>query len=215
MNLLPRINEIKEKLLITNKAKINTFQLKPPISEIKIKQLSEKIEIELPSNLISILSQESNGINFSWEAESDVFGKSCSKGLFELLSLEEIISNVQDLRLQVAEAKSENPDTNEGYDALIRDYPYWIPIFRFFNGDFFCFDTRFNKNQFQIVFLEHDVMDGGPNLHGLKIAPTFEELILRWSKIAFVDLFDWSKGTDEYGINSQLPIFRDLEKAMS
>ncbi|WJH36638.1 hypothetical protein N6H14_13390 [Paenibacillus sp. CC-CFT747] len=66
------------------------------------------------------------------------------------------------------------------------------------------------KQEGAIVFLEHDVMDGGPFIHGTKIAMNFNDLINKWQKAAFVDIFDWSKGTNSEGIDLRDPIFEKI-----
>lgn len=74
------------------------------------------------------------------------------------------------------------------------------------NGDAFCIDKR-NET---IVFLEHDVVDGGPNVHGLLLAINFDDLIKKWSKVCFVEVFDWTDGINEDGIDVESIIFSRL-----
>lgn len=73
-------------------------------------------------------------------------------------------------------------------------------FFFFDNGDFFCIDMR--EKSFPVVFLEHDVMDGGPNLHGLRIASDLGKLLDLWSQVYFVEC-DWSLIVEDSGINPQ------------
>ena len=84
------------------------------------------------------------------------------------------------------------------------DIESWFPVFRFSNGDKFCIDAR-NGN---IVFYEHDVFDTGINLHGLKIANNINDLFEKWSKCKFYDLYDWSKGVNEHGIDLKKSVFQ-------
>lgn len=94
-------------------------------------------------------------------------------------------------------------EENPGLQVLVRDWPHWLPFVTFLNGDAFCIDM---KNQ-SVVFLEHDVMDGGPYIHGTKVADDIDKLFEKWMQIAFVDVYDWSKFVNEEGINLAEPGF--------
>lgn len=89
-------------------------------------------------------------------------------------------------------------------EKIKEDIESWFPVFRFSNGDMFCIDSK-NGN---IVFYEHEVFDTGINLHGLKIANNINELFEKWSKCKFYDLYDWSKGVNEQGIDLKKSVFR-------
>lgn len=122
-------------------------------------------------------------------------------GGFTLLSPLEITRQFHEFREFVKEIVKNGLDQEEaGYAALVRDWPYWLPIFFFDNGDFFCIDMR--EKSFPVVFLEHDVMDGGPNLHGLRIASDLGKLLDLWSQVYFVEC-DWSLIVEDSGINPQ------------
>lgn len=99
-----------------------------------------------------------------------------------------------------------NDCLDEGWEALVNDWSFWIPIITFRNGDAFCIDKR-NET---IIFLEHDVVDGGPNVHGLLLAINFDDLIRKWSKVGFVEVFDWTDGINEDGIDVESIIFSQL-----
>ena len=42
-----------------------------------------------------------------------------------------------------------------------------------------------------------DVFDIGTNLNGLVIAKSIDFLLENWSKVLFVDIYDWYQGCDE------------------
>lgn len=149
-----------------------------------------------------------NRVKFSWEANNSIFGPKCRFGYFNLLSLEEIQIAFNDQVEQANEAKSNSLEDEKGYAAIINDWPYWLPIFRFPSGDSFCVETR-NTN-LPIVFLEHDVMDCGPNLHGMQIAPNLESLLNLWSHLLFVEVRDWTEVCDANGINEQNELFSKI-----
>lgn len=89
---------------------------------------------------------------------------------------------------------------------VIEDFSYWYPIFKFPNGDEFCYDNR-NGN---IVFFEHDVFDSGINLHGMIIADSIDFLYYNWSKVLFIDIYDWFEGVNEKGIDLSKEIFKQV-----
>lgn len=94
-------------------------------------------------------------------------------------------------------AESLEEDFIEEQDKVTNDLKNWYPIFKFPNGDAFCYDIRTGK----IVFFEHEVLDGGINLHGLIIADSIDSLFEKWSEILFVDIYDWSEVVSEHGID--------------
>lgn len=94
-------------------------------------------------------------------------------------------------------------DSIPDIEKIVSDIRNWIPLFSFPNGDAFCLDRRNNK----IVFYEHEVFDTGINLHGLVIANNIEELIIKWSKVLFIDIYDWYEGVDDDGIDLSREIY--------
>lgn len=91
-------------------------------------------------------------------------------------------------------------------NKIIEDISHWYPIFIFPNGDKFCYDDRNGK----IVFFEHDVFDCGANLHGLVIAESMDDLLEKWSKVLFVDIYDWYEGVDECGIDINKSVYKPI-----
>ena len=82
----------------------------------------------------------------------------------------------EDLRKEYEEmcelAESVEEDLIEDQVQVTNDLKNWYPVFKFPNGDAFCYDKRTGK----IVFFEHEVFDGGINLHGLIIAESIDDL---------------------------------------
>ncbi len=91
-------------------------------------------------------------------------------------------------------------------EIVIEDIAHWYPIFKFPNGDAFCYDKRNGK----IVFYEHDVFDCGINLHGMIIADSIDVLFDNWSKVLFIDIYDWFEGVNEMGIDLSKDVFRQI-----
>ncbi|MBO5087695.1 MAG: SMI1/KNR4 family protein [Lachnospiraceae bacterium] len=89
-------------------------------------------------------------------------------------------------------------------EQIKTDVENWFPIFRFSNGDMFCVDSRNGH----VVFYEHEVYDTGIDLHGLVIANDINELFDKWSKCKFFDLYDWSKGVNNQGLDLSKQVFQ-------
>ena len=94
----------------------------------------------------------------------------------------------------------------EEQDVVINDITNWYPIFKFPNGDAFCYDKRNGK----VVFYDHEVFDIGINLHGLIISETIDSLLEKWSKVLFVDIYDWYDGVNEEGIDLSKPVYKNI-----
>lgn len=124
-------------------------------------------EADIPEELIRIF-ETTERCEFSWKDPSGtVFGKELRYGGFTLLSPSEIKQRLHDLREIAREAQEKGWNEDDpGYAALVQDWPHWLPVFAFDNGDCFCINMR--DKSFPVVFLEHDVMVDGPNLHGLR-----------------------------------------------
>lgn len=104
------------------------------------------------------------------------------------------------------EIKEIEEDMIEDQEKVINDISHWYPVFVFPNGDKFCFDDRNGK----IVFFEHDVFDCGVNLHGLVIADSLDDLFDVWSKVLFVDIYDWDTGVNENGIDLNKKVYMPI-----
>lgn len=208
LNLLERVKNV-----FANLSKLDKLVLQPiSTSSIVIKTVVEELEEEtsfvFPQTLKDFYTNQAGSVIFNWSTEPEVFGNNCKTGSLHLLSPEEIRESYDYMKWQVEEARGNQEELsyNEGLQALVNDWMHWIPVFKFPNGDAFCIDKR----NCSIVFLEHDVMDGGPNVHGTRIAQNLDNLIDKWSRIGFVDIYDWTDGVNESGIDLNKPIFQKL-----
>ncbi len=59
---------------------------------------------------------------------------------------------------------------------------------------------------------EHEVFDSGINLHGLVIADSIDSLLENWSKVLFIDIYDWHEGVNEHGIDLSRPVYKENRK---
>jgi|GEM_PF-2490568 len=209
MELIDAINYVSSKLSVIEGVKTDII-LSEPCNSSDIDELENKFKIEFSKQLKDIYLNHTSTIKFSWNIDDNLFGLNCKRGCVNLLSPKEIIKKFDDM-ISIVEEGTINYDElaeNEGLKALVEDWPNWIPISKFPNGDYFCIDK--DKYENPMIFLEHDVMDGGPNVHGLKIALNFDDLVYKWSKVGFVDIYDWTNGINSYGINFNSEVFEKL-----
>ena len=81
-------------------------------------------------------------------------------------------------------------------------------MFWFRTGDTICWDARDGR----VVFCEHDVIDGGPLVHGALLAHDVEDFVERWSAIGFVEQWDWRSVCQADGIDIQHRAFAELRE---
>lgn len=206
MNFLAAIHEVEKILAACPGVRVKPVAATPPFPKAKV-ILDSIPEVNYPSELLDIYTQMGD-CKFDWNTtDGKTFGENFKYGSLHLMSPNEIKCDMAWMREIATEAMKEGWDNAPGYAALVRDWPHWMPVFSFDNGDRFCIDMR--DETFPIVFLEHDVMDGGPNLHGLRIAPNPEALIDRWKQIFFVEC-DWSLITDISGIDLRRECLRPM-----
>lgn len=151
------------------------------------------IDITLPDEL-KMIHDKFSKVHISWKRND-------KRGYFVLLSLKEIYRVKEDFKTFVTDfCLYSELDEKE---SIKQDLLSWIPVLYFPNGDYFCIDTRTGA----IVLFDHEITEDYLNLHGIKIANNFNELIKKWSKVLFVDIYDWSLGVDENGLNLSEKIF--------
>lgn len=112
---------------------------------------------------------------------------------------------------ELIEIMHEVYDVNEDELQIRSDIENWYPIFRFPNGDYFCLDGRNGE----IVFFDHEIYeyeDASESLHGLIIAESINDLFEKWSRCFFVDIYDWTVGVSEKGIDLSLPVYQKFIK---
>lgn len=170
------------------------------INIIDIEEQNDSINEQdiLNSSLEKVYSKYKK-LKISWECKY-----SNDNGYLELLNYKESFFKQEEL-LELTKNFIED-DSTVGIDIISEDIRNWLPIFRFPNDDMFCIDKRNEK----VVFFEHDVFDTGMNLHGLVIAKSIEDLILKWSKVLFIDIYDWYEGVDEDGIDLKKQVYKSI-----
>lgn len=210
MELIKVINSVHQKLSNLQSVIITEIKYENPIDEVSLLNVETKLSFRFPETLRQFYLNQSSSIRFYWEIHNDTefpLGEECKYGGLCLSSPFQILSLYVDMQEMVVDGRTQlNNSFDEGWEALVNDWSFWIPIITFQNGDAFCIDKR-NET---IVFLEHDVMDGGPNVHGILLALNFDDLIKKWSNVGFVEVFDWTDGINEEGIDVKSEIFNRL-----
>lgn len=183
-NLIKKINNNKNIISVTN---------------LDIKTCENNYSFELFGKTISdeVKTIYNTYITFklSWECKINK-----QRGFVDFIPYKKIILEHENLCAGIEDFESELIDEQ---DKVIGDIKHWYPVFTFPNGDKFCYDDRTGN----ILFYEHDVFDVGINLHGLVIADSIDSLFKNWSNVLFVDIYDWSEGVSENGIDISKEIF--------
>ncbi|MGF6949042.1 cell wall assembly regulator SMI1 [Neobacillus sp. B4I6] len=208
MEIFHIVNAVRQKLSQYDALQVSEILNDKPISQDELSEIESHISFKFPDSLRHLFINHSSSLRFSWDDDGKrFFGEDCRYGGLNLISPIQIKNLFEDMREMVEETKAElSEEYDEGKQALVDDWSFWIPIVLFHNGDAFCIDTRTGN----IVFLEHDVMDGGPNLHGIVLAQNIDDLISKWSIVGFVDIYDWTEGVNDDGINIESPVFSKL-----
>ncbi len=172
------------------------------VADMEIKECKMNYSFELfgdgISDQIRAIYNSYKKFFISWKESSHKM-----HGYIDFVPYEEIFTEHKEM-CDWAEAIDE--ELIENQDIVINDLKNWYPVFRFRNGDAFCYDRRTGK----IVFFEHEVFDTGINLHGLVIAKSMDYLLENWSKVLFVDIYDWYEGVNENGIDLSKSVYKDI-----
>lgn len=184
-NFIQRINE-KENIIIL---KSNILQCE---EDYKFDLFGRDISDE-----IKYLYNHYSRFQVSWEENTHNVN-----GFIEFVPYNKIM----DEHIELNEIAENLGSLIEDQDIVINDLKNWYPIFKFPNGDAFCYEKRNGK----VVFFEHEVFDTGVNLHGLVIADSVDHLMKNWSRLLFIDIYDWYEGVDEHGINLNRPIYEKI-----
>lgn len=213
MEILNIVKSTYEKLSKVPEITVDELNLASPLGIDGLTEIENKLDFTFPEILRELYLYGSQYVSFNWMASSNTYGEDCKLGGITILSPEMIADTYLEMLQMVEEAKLNNDELEEnaGLQALVNDWPNWIPIIRFMNGDAFCI----NKNLLSVVFLEHDVMDGGPYIHGVELDASVDGLLLKWSQIGFVEVYDWSHYIGENGIEVENSVFTKLREAIA
>jgi hypothetical protein len=62
----------------------------------------------------------------------------------------------------------------------------WIPFHRFASGDCLAVEPAG-----EVVLWQHDLLDGGPYYHGLRLGASLDDFCSAWARVAFAEPRDW------------------------
>lgn len=215
MEVLKVIKSTHEALSTISEITLEEIIIFPPVDLKELDEVEQSIDFTFPDNLRELYLYGSQSLSFNWTAAIETYGEECKMGGINILSPKMILNNYLEMIQMVEEAKlnSEELEENPGLKAMVTDWPNWIPVISFMNGDAFCINKKDNLST--VVFLEHDVMDGGPYIHGLEVAANIYDFLVRWSQIGFVDVYDWSQYVRNNNLDVKNPVFNRLREALS
>lgn len=215
MDLLRRVKHVRHTLADVPGVQIDALESSAPVSDEDVIVLEQRIGHRLPASLRQVYTEQAGSVRFFWTAEPEVFGPTCRYGELALLHPSTILDHAEGLWALAEDARREyNLETEPGWAAIANDWPSWVPICVFGNGDYLCLETRKGNGDYPVVFLVHDIMWDYSGVHGQQLAPTFQELLQRWSQVGFVMRFDWTDGLDQMGIGIDAPVYRRLRECL-
>lgn len=211
-SLLASLEQVRWQLQRCGDRIVIQWRIEPCCSVERIESAERALAVRLPDACKWVLTREASAVTFAWNGRLSPKGKEWHGGV-HLLSIDDVVDEAQALRRAVADLKAD--DASESAEAMRHDYPHWVPFVAFRNGDHFCLDGQSSSlNDSAVVFQEHDVNDGGPYIHGLRIADGFADLIERWSCVGFVEPQDWSAECNETGLDPDSEGISELRKRL-
>ena len=89
-----------------------------------------------------------------------------------------------------AELLEEERDVAEPANVELaeRSWLTWTPFHRFPSGDCLAVDRSG-----EVVLWQHDLLDGGPYVHGLRLGTTLTDFVGEWARVGFAEPRDWRK----------------------
>ncbi|MEX0867872.1 MAG: SMI1/KNR4 family protein [Pirellulales bacterium] len=171
----------------------------------------KRLGIPLPASYVEFITQFSNGIELSWNADGASFAS------FEMATLESSIDGalgMRDWRFHDDEAARDYgfPYVDDSKLAVEtnRQMHNWIPIHAEGNGD--NFSINLNPDGFgNVIFDQHDWLDGGTGHNGYFMAPDLPTFIESWAAVCFSHPKSlwWKSVIGEDGVNWNSDEFDD------
>ncbi|GKX34889.1 MAG: hypothetical protein MnENMB40S_25070 [Rhizobiaceae bacterium MnEN-MB40S] len=159
------------------------LQIERPATEDEIVDVERQLGVSLPVSFRHTLLTFSRAVDMSWYLPDDfdlpdeftgIFSGNMHWSLEVLLKFE---------RMRQDWVRVIFPDPNDPFDRHWHDK---LAIYAVGNGDWISIDLR-DSSLGEIVYLSHD--DGEAN--GYRMASSFAELVLSWSRIGCVGGEDW------------------------
>lgn len=204
MELIGRLRVLESQLSKLHGVSEVDTQIHAPVSHEELDEVEKGLGVKLPDVLREVYVNQAGGLSFSWGVQEGVFGERRAWGDLLLMSPARILHEKEEMSSHALLCVGEQGTAlSEGEMAMVNDWPRWIPFVRFRSGDYFCLDPvpGAEANAYPVVFMEHDVMDGGPFIHGIQLAPSALELFNRWSSLGFLEVSDWSTVVDDTGLD--------------
>ena len=185
------------------------MEIQPPATSQDVKSAESRLELSLPPSYVEFVTTVANGLTVRWRADDGPLA------CFEMPPLSESVDgllSMRDLRFYSEEKAKEYRfpyvDDSELAIETNRRMHYWLPFQADGNGDNLSVNIH-RAGQGQIIFDQHDWLDGGTGANGLLMADTMPEFIESWASVCFChpkslwwksviteDGVDW--GSDEF-----------------
>jgi hypothetical protein len=122
-------------------------------------------------------------IQVRWYDEQRRLGRDATGGGLVLLAPRETLDEIETYAMLLDD---ERDDPNEHYELAARTWGAWTPFHRFPSGD----SLALNETGAVTVW-QHDLLDGGPYVHGLVLGPDLLTFLEAWARVCWAEPRDW------------------------
>lgn len=155
----------------------------PPASEAELVEVEQQLRIELPSSFREVLARVSAHVEFQWSAPNDTrfpkpFHENFSGGMLWSLPFLVHCERSRQARIEAAFENQSDPHDRVWHNKLAFQEVN--------NGDYLAIDLE-PASRGNVVYLSHDYGDS----HGHILAPSFAELLERWTPLGCTGPEDW------------------------
>ena len=188
--------------------------INPSVPPREVEAAQKRLGLSFPEAYIQFVTNFSNGLQLSWDAGDD---EGASFARFEMATLESSIDGILGMRdwRFYDEAAAENygfPYVDDSEAALLtnRQMHNWIPFHAEGNGD--NFSINLNGDGFgNVIFDQHDWLDGGTGHNGFLIAVDFYNFFDSWAQVCFSQPsgLRWKSVIGENGVDWSSDEFED------
>ena len=177
--ILDRVQMVRQTLLRLSAEELR-LDVGRPVRADELSAAEALVGRKFPEEVRGVYSDEAGSLRLQWRCSA--LPRYERGGDLNLLSPERAAARLLDQRNHARDCCADETA------HLLAAWANWLPVFVFASGDAMCVDLDADDC---IVFLEHDVADDGPNLHGLVLGSGLLEFIGRWERHYFAELLDW------------------------
>lgn len=169
--------------LIAKSMEPHSLIMEPPASDTEVVAMEGQLGFRLPESYLRVVTSVSRRVSFFWSAPGRYKFEEPFYRIFggELdWSLSQLPDRLEEHQLVIEELF---PDPDNPYDAVWHNK---FPFMAVGNGDSLAIELE-GKSAGRVVYLSNGQGEG----HGFTMAPSFEELLVRWIPLACPGGEEW------------------------